>query len=203
MNKLTFIVASAALALGLGSCCNKCDNKQQNASSASCLELIKNRTSIRQFTNQAVEKEKIDNLLKAGMAAPSAMNKQPWKLVAITNKEKIKQLADSTGKKPVENSTLTIVVCGDMSKTSNTPEDLWWTEDCGAVTENILLAATAQDLGAVWCGTWPDNNRVATTQKLLSLPSEIVPYAIIAIGYPAENPTPKNKYTEDNIIRID
>lgn len=203
MNKLTLIVASAALALGLGSCCNKCNTNQQNDSSASCLEVIKNRTSIRQFTDQNVEKEKIDILLKAGLAAPSAMNKQPWKLVAITNKEKIKELADSTGKKPVEKSTLTIVVCGDMSKTSNTPEDLWWTEDCGAVTENILLAATAQQLGAVWCGTWPDNNRVAVAQKVLSLPSNLIPYSIIAIGYPAENPTPKNKYTEDNIIRIE
>ena len=204
MKKFLSIAACALIALGISSCCSK-DNceKSCQASSASCLEVIKNRTSIRQFTDQPVEKEKIDQLLRAGLAAPTAMNKQPWKIVALTNKAKIKELADTTGKPPIAKSTLTIIVCGDMTKTSGNADDLWWTEDCGAATENILLAATAQGLGAVWCGTWPDPNRVNQARTILSLPSNLVPYSMIAIGYPAENPTPKDKYTEENIIRIE
>lgn len=140
MNKILTFATCALLAVGISSCCNK-NSCEKNQSGASCLEVIKNRTSIRQYTDQPVEKEKIDQLLRAGLAAPSAMNKQPWKIVALTNKEKIKELADSTGKPPIAKSTLTIIVCGDMTKTSGNADDLWWTEDCGAVTENVLLAA--------------------------------------------------------------
>ncbi len=204
MKKLTILAASAMIALGLNSCCsNKGCDKQAASSELSAMEVIKNRTSIRQFTDQAVEKEKIDALVKAGMSAPSAMNKQPWKFVVVTNKEKISALGDSCGKPPVSKSALTIIVCGDMSKTSNTPEDIWWSEDCGAATENILLAATAQGLGGVWCGTWPRMENVKKIQEILNLPSNVVPYSMLAIGYPAENPQPKDKYTEDNVIRFE
>ncbi len=202
MNKILTFATCAILAVGINSCCDK-NSCEKNQSGTSCLEVIKNRTSIRQYTDQPVEKEKIDQLLRAGLAAPSAMNKQPWKIVALTNKEKIKELADSTGKPPIAKSTLTIIVCGDMTKTSGNADDLWWTEDCGAVTENVLLAATAQGLGAVWCGTWPDPNRYNKARQVLGLPENLVPYSMIAIGYPDENPTPKDKFTEDNIIRIE
>ena len=203
MKKILTIAAGALLAFGISSCCgnNSCDKPASSEPSA--LEVIKNRTSIRQFTGQPIEKEKIDALLKAGMAAPSAMNKQPWKFVVVTNKEKISILGDSCGKPPVSKSALTIIVCGDIEKTSNTPEDIWWSEDCGAATENILLAATAQGLGGVWCGTWPNMNNVKKIQEILNLPSSIVPYSMLAIGYPAENPKPKDKFTEDNVIRFE
>ncbi len=198
------MAASAIIALGLNSCCNSNNSCDKPASSEpSAMEVIKNRTSIRQFTDQPVEKEKIDALVKAGMSAPSAMNKQPWKFVVVTNKEKISALGDSCGKPPVSKSTLTIIVCGDMEKTSNTPEDIWWSEDCGAATENILLAATAQGLGGVWCGTWPKMENVKKIQEILSLPSTVIPYSMLAIGYPAENPQPKDKFTEDNVIRFE
>ncbi|MBR4265365.1 MAG: nitroreductase family protein [Bacteroidales bacterium] len=199
MSRFLTILLCAMLSFEMSGCREK-DNQPSNAS---CLEVIKNRTSIRQYTDQPVEKEKIDNLLRAGLAAPSAMNKQPWKLVALTNKAKINELGEATGKPPISKSTLTIIVCGDLTKTDGTSEDLWWTEDCGAVTENILLAATAQGLGAVWCGTWPSAERFNKAREVLRLPENLVPYSMIAIGYPNENPTPKDKFTEDNIIRIE
>jgi len=203
MKRFIVLAASALVALGLNSCCNgnKCENTASTEPSA--MEVIKNRTSIRQFTDQPVEKEKIEALIKAGMSAPSAMNKQPWKFVVITNKEKLQQLSDSCGKPPVGKAALSIIVCGDMTKTSNTADDLWWTEDCGAATENILLAATAQGLGAVWCGTWPRYENINKIKEILSLPSNIIPYSTIAIGYPGETPQPKDKFTEDNVIRVE
>lgn len=203
MKKLTILAASAMIALGLNSCGNSSSCDKPANTEPSAMEVIMSRTSIRQYTDQPVEKEKIDALVKAGMAAPSAMNKQPWKFVVVTNKEKIAALGDSCGKPPVQKSALTIIVCGDMTKTSNTPEDIWWSEDCGAATENILLAATAQGLGAVWCGTWPNDGNVKKIQEILNLPSTVVPYSMLAIGYPAENPQPKDKFTEDNVIRFE
>lgn len=163
---------------------------------------IMNRTSIRQYTDRTVSDAAIDSLLRAGMAAPTAVNRQPWQFVTITDRALLDTLATKApGWKPVGRAPLAIVACGDMSIALEGDAQAYWIQDVSAASENILLAANAMGLGAVWCGAYPIDERVATLRHYLSIPEEIVPLNIIAIGYPDENPLPKEKFKAERIHR--
>ena len=157
------------------------------------------RTSIRQFKAQPVEQDKVDILLKAAMAAPSALNLQPWHFIVINDKETIALLS---GKQPTS-APLMIAVCGDTDKTmlpdGSTKLPDFWVEDVSAATENLLLAAHALGLGAVWTGVYPAMDRTAEVANVLNCPQNIVPLAVVRVGYPDESPEPKNKFKEENI----
>jgi glutathione peroxidase-family protein len=162
------------------------------------LSSIMTRTSIRQYTDQPVSKTDIETLLRAGMAAPTAVNKQPWHFVAVTDKAKLKELAGNRGRM-LEQCALAIVVCGNMEKALTGKGQEYWIQDCSAATENILLAAHALGLGAVWTGVYPMDDRVAAVSKAVKLPETIVPLCVIVIGHPAESPTPKDKWKPENV----
>lgn len=163
------------------------------------IENIMTRTSIRQYKDQPVEQEKIDIMLKAAMAAPTAVNLQPWHFIVITDKKTIGLLS---GKQPT-NAPLLIAVCGDTDKTTMPDGKMklpdFWVEDVSAATENLLLAAHALGLGAVWTGVYPAMERVAEVANVLNCPQNIVPVAVVRVGYPDEAPEPKNKFKEENI----
>ena len=188
MNKIIILMAGALLMLG--SC-------TQNKEAA--IKNIMTRTSIRQYTDQPVEQEKIDIMLKAAMAAPTAVNLQPWHFIVIDDKELIVQLSSQ---QPT-NAPLLIAVCGDTDKTTmpdgkgKLPD--FWIQDVSAATENLLLAAHALGLGAVWTGVFPIPERTDEVARVLQCPKNIIPLAVVRVGYPAESPAPKNKFREDNI----
>ena len=161
------------------------------------------RTSIRSYTSQAIEEEEIDILLRAGMAAPSACNKQPWHFIAITNREILDQIPTfSPYASMVKQAPLAIVVCGDLSKTLEGKEQEFWIQDCAAATENILLMAQGLQLGAVWTALYPLQDRYQGMQKLLHLPDNLVPLNTIVIGYPKEMVKAKDKWKKENVTRI-
>ena len=162
------------------------------------LNAIMTRTSIRQYTDQPIMKAEIEALLRAGMAAPTAVNRQPWHFVAVTDKAKLKELAGNRGRM-LEQCALAIVVCGNMEKTLPGKGQDFWIQDCSAATENILLAAHALGLGAVWTGVYPIDERVDAVSKAVKLPENIVPLCVIVIGHPAENPQPKDKWKPENV----
>ena len=165
------------------------------------LNCIMTRTSIRQYQDRPVEQEKVEQLLRAAMAAPTAVNKQPWHFYVLNTKEAINRLADASqrGSDMVRSAALVIVVCGDMDKALEGKAREYWIQDTSAATENLLLAAHALGLGAVWTGVYPMKERVEMTTKVLSLPENLVPLCTILIGYPAENPTPKDKWKPENV----
>lgn len=166
----------------------------------SVLSNIMTRTSIRAYQNKAVEADKVEKLLRAAMAAPTAVNKQPWHFVVITDKKMLAALAEtSPNASMVAQASLAIVVCGDMKKALDGGARDFWIQDASAASENILLAAHAMGLGAVWTGTYPDPERCAKVAKLLKLPQTLIPLNAIVIGYPAENPAPKDKWKPENI----
>lgn len=200
MKKLLLTMATALLALGACTTQNneeKSEVKTDNGQAA--IENIMTRTSIRQFKAQPVEQDKVDILLKAAMAAPSALNLQPWHFIVINDKETIALLS---GKRPTS-APLMIAVCGDTDKTmlpdGSTKLPDFWVEDVSAATENLLLAAHALGLGAVWTGVYPAMDRTAEVANVLNCPQNIVPLAVVRVGYPDESPEPKNKYKEENI----
>jgi len=202
MKKSLLAIAVALLSLGSWSTPSG-DQQDTSASNAdkgqAAIENIMTRTSIRQYKNQPVEQEKIDVLLKAAMAAPSAVNLQPWHFIVIDDKATIDQLS---GRQPT-NAPLLIALCGDTDKTmmpdGKTKLPDFWIEDVSAATENLLLAAHALGLGAVWTGVYPAMDRVDEVAKVLNCPKNIVPLAVVRVGYPDESPEPKDKFKEENI----
>lgn len=156
------------------------------------MEAIIKRRSVRTYTEQPVPDEVVTSLLRAAMAAPSAQNQQPWEFVVVREKSLLQALA---GAQPysgmVGRSQLAIVVCGDLSREKSPG---FWVQDCAAATENLLIAASALGLGAVWTGTYPREERVANVRAILELPTHIIPLAVVPIGYPAEHPPPADRY---------
>ena len=187
---VTISLLLAMCVLSVSAQCENCSNE--------AIKNIMTRTSIRKYTDQPVSKTDIETLLRAGMAAPTAVNKQPWHFVAVTDKAKLKELSGGRGGM-LEQCALAIVVCGNMEKTMQGKGQEFWIQDCSAATENILLAAHALGLGAVWTGGYPMEERVASISKALKLPETIIPLCTIVIGHPAESPTPKDKWKPENI----
>jgi nitroreductase len=175
------------------------DNDSISSESA-VLDNIMTRTSIRAYKNRPIEDEKVDKLLRAAMAAPTAGNKQPWKFVIIKDKNTLEAISEHFHTMTtVKYAPMAIVVCGDMNLTF--PEDGcdYWVEDASAATENMLLAAHGMGLGAVWCGIYPMQKRVKWLKELLKMPENIVPLNVVPIGYPAEDPAPKDKWKPENV----
>ena len=161
------------------------------------INTIFSRRSIRKYTAEPVGEQDIKTLLEAAMAAPSASNRKPWHFVVVTDRKKLDALADSNpyGKMLFE-APLCIAVCGDP-----TISQRFWVQDCSAATENLLLAAVALDLGAVWLGAYPSDERVAAIRKVLGVPNNIVPLNLISMGHPAEQKEPRTQYDEERVHR--
>ena len=191
MKKLRLLLA-VALATTLTACNGQSEVKNERNDNG-MLETIMTRTSIRQYTDQPVEKEKIEAMLRAGMAAPTAVNAQPWHFVVVSDKAKLGELAAANPRAGMlKSAPLAIVVCGDMTKAMEGKGRQFWIQDCSAATENILLAAHALGLGAVWTGLYPNEERSNAVRKLLKAPENIVPLCTIVIGHPQEPAQPKN-----------
>jgi nitroreductase len=162
------------------------------------LELIFQRRSIRKYTDQAVEPEKIALLLKAAMAAPTAMNCRPWEFVVVTDLEKLtrfrKQLIFGN-----RNAPAAIVVCGNPSLSVNPTGRLFWVQDCSLAGENIMIAAAGLGLGTVWIGVHPVAKFVSIVRKIIELPKGVTPLGLIYVGYPAEEKPARTQYDERRV----
>ena len=197
------LLAIAVALLTLGACTTQGDENKQEAATAdngqAAIENIMTRTSIRQYKDQPVEDEKIDIMLKAAMAAPTAVNLQPWHFIVITDKETIGVLS---GRQPT-NAPLLIAGCGDTDKTTmpdgNGKLPDFWIQDVSAATENLLLAVEAYGLGACWTACYPYGDRMAPVKKALGLPATVVPYCVVPIGYPGGGEQPKDKWDSSRI----
>jgi nitroreductase len=162
------------------------------------IENIHSRKSVRKYiANRPVSKEDLLTLVKAGMAAPTAKNAQPWAFIVLSERRTLDGLADALiYGKMLKAAPSAIVVCGNLEKDAN--GDLWML-DCSAATQNILLAAEAMGLGAVWATAYPYKDRMTAIAKALELPAHVVPLCVIPVGYPEGVETPKNKWKEENV----
>ena len=159
------------------------------------------RRSIRRFTDQPVDVEQIDMLLKAAMAAPSANNSKPWHFIVVTDGAIRDALAEAHPyARMATQSPVCIVPCGE-SRLSRAGRSGFWVQDLSAATENILLAATGLGLGAVWCGVYPSEERLADLRRILGIPEGVVPFALIPVGHPAEQKEPRTQYDGDRVHR--
>ena len=170
---------------------------QEQTGSQAVLDNIHARKSVRSYTDEPVTPEQVETLLRAAMAAPSGKNVQPWRFVVVTQLETKKKLAIGFNKM-IAKAPVVIVVCGKTTNmlggTNNN-----WTADCAAATENLLLAAEALGLGAVWTACYPYDDRMQPTIEALGLPDNVKPYCIVPVGHPAGDNKPKDKWNPDNI----
>ncbi len=161
------------------------------------MDVILSRRSIRKYTDQQVSDEDINELLKAGMAAPSANNCQPWHFVVINDHQVMDRIPEfHPYSKMLKGAAVAILVCIDK-KLENA--DRYGIQDCSAATQNILLAAHAKGLGAVWLGIYPRKVRIEGVKNLLRIPVGIMPLSLISIGYPAEEKPPANRFDEARV----
>lgn len=192
-----FIAAMGVCLLGASSSCVAATPDDNSANIV--LNNIATRASVRQFTNQPVDKATLETIVRAGMAAPSAVNKQPWAFVVVTEREALDNLESAHPHANLKTATAAIIVCGDTEKALPGAAREYWIQDCSAATQNILLAAHALGLGAVWCGVHPSAERVSEVSKVLGLPASVIPLNIITMGYPAAQPQPKDKWKPENV----
>jgi len=156
------------------------------------LEAMLTRRSIRTYRDEPVSEEAIETLLRAAMAAPSAGNEQPWHFVVIRDRAVLDAIPSAhPHAQMAAGAPLAIVVCGDerLAKYEG-----FWVQDCAAATENLLLAAHASGLGAVWCGVYPSEERVAAVRGLLAVPEQITPFCLIVLGHPDESKGPGDRF---------
>lgn len=197
---IVVVVLSVRLASDKATVDKSADAHQSVNAEQAVLDNIATRTSIRDYEARPVEKEKIEKMLRAAMAAPTAMNKQPWHFVVVDQRNVLDALAGANPyAKMLKKAPLAIVVCGNTDKMIEGGGRDFWIQDASAATENLLLAAHAMGLGAVWTGAYPSEERCISISKVLSLSDNLIPLNMIVVGYPAEQPQPKQKFKEENV----
>ena len=140
------------------------------------------RRSVRHFTDETVENEKIEKLLRAAMQAPSAFNQRAWNFIVVRGKENLKKLAKyNIYASSLNNANLAIIVLGNIDKMISAE---YWQQDLGAATQNIQLEAVSLGLGSVWLSTAPDKTKINYIKNLYNLEDNLLPYSVLAIGYP-------------------
>lgn len=161
------------------------------------LEAIHTRRSIRKYTDRPVPEELVTEMLRAAMSAPSAVNAQPWIFIVIDDRKLLDEIPTfSPYASMCREAPLAILVCGDITL-EKVPG--YWVQDCSAATQNLLLAAHAVGLGAVWTGIYPMKDRIEGFRKAFGLPENVIPLAFVPVGYPDQNPGPQDRFDRAKI----
>jgi len=156
------------------------------------IEAIKTRRSIRKYIKKSIPIKTVNELIEMGMNAPSAGDEKPWHFIIINKYEILKIIPNfHPHSNMLKEASLAILVCFDINLEKHKGMAV---QDCSASTENILIAANAKGLGAVWLGIYPRKERIKGMIKLLNLPENIIPFSLISLGYPAENIVKKRNY---------
>lgn len=158
------------------------------------IDAIYSRRSVRKFTDQPIDAETKKLLIGAGFCAPSGLNLRPWHFLWLEDREVIAKLMEiSPYVKMFEHCPAVLVVCGDHEISP-----LFWSDDCAAATQNILLAAHGTGMGACWCGiaNAPFADKIA---EALGTPGNITPYSMIAVGHTEVKKDAKDRYDETRV----
>lgn len=158
------------------------------------MDWIFGRRSVRAYRPGEVSEAQVELLLRAAMAAPSAVAKDPWRFVVVRNRAILSQLAANLSNgSMLDQASLGVVVAGDLNA-AHDHQLSYLLQDCAAAIENLLLAAHGLGLGACWLGIHPRQHRIDFVANLLHLPEAVIPVACIALGHPAETKEPRSRY---------
>lgn len=201
---MKILIMKLFLTAGLILTTMSCNKKETSTPETNCaqaaIDCIMTRTSVREYTSDTVSSSNVETMLRAAMAAPSAGNKQPWRFVVVTERAILDSIAQNLNSmRMAAQAPMAIVVCGDLKATFEGEGTDYWIQDTSAATENLLLAAHALGLGAVWCGVTPLTDRQEYVSNLLGLPADIKPLDVVVIGHPSHEQAPKDKWKPENI----
>lgn len=190
-----WLILTALVGMLTVASCQRTTGDVSSSDTEAVLQNILQRKSVRSYrSDMPVEKEKVENLLRAGMAAPSGKDKRPWEFIVVDERELLDSLAAHLPyAKMLTSAPMAIVVCGDETKSD------YWYLDCSAAAENMLLAAEAQGLGAVWTATYPYRERMEVVSRFLHTPLQVKSLCVIPVGYPMGGQEPKDKWDESRI----
>jgi nitroreductase len=161
------------------------------------IDALLKRRSIRRYNPEPVDKSDIRLMLKAGMYAPSARNEQPWHFIVIDDRGLLDRIREAHPyASMLSGAALAILVCGDENLELSKG---YWPVDCSAATQNILLAAHALGLGAVWLGVYPRQERQSSIRGIIDLPDHVHPFSLISVGHPAEDKSMPDRFKEERI----
>ncbi len=161
------------------------------------MNAIFTRTSIRQFEEKEVEQEKIEKILQAAFASPTAKNQQAWEFYVVTNKEILQKLSTASPfATPAANAPAAIVICY-RKENLRVPEKV--EIDCAIATENIWLECEELGLGGVMLGIAPEEDRMKAVEEILNIPENLRAFTIFPFGYPKNKKPQKNRYDENKI----
>ncbi len=199
---IMLLLAAALLIVSVRLAAVSSHEKEGGDSASAAIDCIMTRASVRSYTGQQVPDSIVNKILRAGMAAPTAANQQPWQFVVVNDqslKDSITAAFEYT--KMVADCSFAVVVCGDMDNLfkGDIPDGGFWVEDCSAASENMLLAAHALGIGGVWCGIYPLKDREQRLHSILNLPAGLTPLNVMAFGYPAADVSPKDKWKPSKI----
>ncbi|MDE7427059.1 MAG: nitroreductase family protein [Muribaculaceae bacterium] len=153
------------------------------------------RTSVRRFTEQALQPWQIDAILHAAMSAPTGVNRQPWEFIIVRDKSLLVALAEGLPyAKMTARAPVAIVVCGNSKRFLEDEDSTLWIQDLSAASENILLASHALGLGGVWTCLYPHSDRIKVVKNILDIPDDIIPFNLIPVGYPLADHAPMDKW---------
>jgi len=172
---------------------------KEDAMAKDVFAVIHSRKSVRNFTGEAVSKADLETIVRAGMAAPTAANKQPWSFVIVTKRSQLDDLAAALPHaKMLAKAGAAIIVCALPNEAINANKD-FAVIDASLASENILLAVEGLGLGAVWTAAYPDPDRAKAVRDALKIPADIIPLNVIPIGHPTGEDKPKDKYKKEKI----
>jgi len=160
---------------------------------------VLSRRNIRKYTDQPVTKQDLQTMLRAAMVAPSADDERPWHFIVIEDRQLLEQVPKIyPNAHMVDRAALSILVCGDqrLQKVKG-----FWSQDCAAATQNILIEAQHLGLGTVWLGIYPLPGRVESFRRLFKIPEHVVPFALVPVGHPAELREAVQRYDESRVHR--
>ena len=164
------------------------------------METIFKRRSVRKYTETPVTDVQIKQIIRAGMAAPSAKNSQEWGFVVLRDPEIYKKFSEvHVNAFAMKTAQAAILVCADLSKEQD-PGQGWWIQDCSAAMENMLLEATDLGLGSLWLGVYPKEDRVDCMKEVCKLPENVEPLGIIALGEPTKERPAIDRYLEEQVF---
>jgi nitroreductase len=147
------------------------------------LDLVKKRTSVRSYTLQAIEKDKIDYIIESIRLAPSAVNFQPWSFIIIEGNEKVRMISETYSRDWFKTAPVCIVACGNHETSWKRGDGKDHCDiDISIAVTHLIMAATEQGLGTCWVCNFDKEKCV----ELLNLPEHIEPIALIPIGYPTD-----------------
>jgi nitroreductase len=163
------------------------------------LEALMTRCSIRRFEPTPVGEPAVQTMLDVLFRSPSAADARPWQFAVIDRRDLLDRLEAAMPKcEMLKTAPLAILVCAEPA-CEKVPG--FWPQDCSAATENLLLAVHGLGLGGVWIGLYPVADRERAVRDILRVPDPLVPFAMVAIGVPAEQPKLENRYDESRIRR--